>query len=92
MSSAFKKGQLSGEAVERRMGALTTSADYAALGGADLVVEAAFENMPLKRQIFARLDAACRPGALLASNTSNLSIDELAACTSRPQDVVGLRK
>ena len=91
MSSAFKKGKLTPAAVEQKMALFSTTSDYADLSEADMVIEAAFENMPLKKQIFEKLDAVCKPGAVLASNTSNLSVDELASCTKRPQDVVGMR-
>ena len=64
--------------------------DYAALGNADLVIEAVFENMALKKEIFARLDAVVRKGAVIGTNTSTLDIDEIAAVTKRPEDVVGL--
>jgi 3-hydroxyacyl-CoA dehydrogenase len=63
---------------------------YEDLADADLVIEAVFEDMAVKREVFGRLDAVCRPGAILASNTSRLDIDEIARSTSRPQDVVGL--
>ena len=68
----------------------SVSDDYQTLSDADLVIEAAFEDMDVKKQIFAKLDAICKPGAILASNTSYLDIDEIAATTSRPQDVLGL--
>ena len=61
-----------------------------ALAGADLVIEAVFENMAIKKEIFTKLDAIVKPGAILASNTSYLDIDEIAAVTQRPGDVVGL--
>src|SRR5690606_23548355 len=56
----------------------------------DLVIEAVFENMAIKKEIFAKLDEVCKPGAILASNTSTLSIDEIASATKRPEDVVGM--
>ena len=68
----------------------SVSDDYQTLSDVDLVIEAAFEDMDIKKQIFATLDAICKPGAILASNTSYLDIDEIAATTSRPQDVLGL--
>ncbi|MFG1240738.1 3-hydroxyacyl-CoA dehydrogenase NAD-binding domain-containing protein, partial [Xanthobacter autotrophicus DSM 597] len=64
--------------------------DYAALASADLIVEAAFEDMAVKTDIFLRLDQVAKPGAVLATNTSYLDLDAIAAATSRPQDVVGL--
>jgi 3-hydroxyacyl-CoA dehydrogenase len=67
-----------------------TATDYKALKSADLVIEAVFENMDVKRDVFRKLDAECKPGAILASNTSYLDINEIAAITNRPQDVIGL--
>ncbi|GMG82110.1 3-hydroxyacyl-CoA dehydrogenase NAD-binding domain-containing protein [Paralimibaculum aggregatum] len=64
--------------------------DHDALGEADLVIEAAFEDMAVKKAIFARLDAVARPGAVLATNTSRLDVDEIAAATARPEDVIGM--
>ncbi|MCM2331997.1 MAG: 3-hydroxyacyl-CoA dehydrogenase, partial [Pseudomonas sagittaria] len=72
------------------MALLQGSLDYADLADADLVIEAVFESMEVKRQVFATLDEVCKPGAILASNTSTLDIDQIAACTRRPQDVIGL--
>lgn len=92
MSSAFKTGKLTNEAVDKRMKLFSTTRDYSDLANLDLVIEAVYENMPVKKQIFGRLDKVCKPGAILASNTSNLSIDELASCTDRPEAVIGLRK
>jgi 3-hydroxyacyl-CoA dehydrogenase len=66
------------------------SADYAALRHADLVIEAAFEDMAVKQAVFAELDRVCRPGAILATNTSYLDVGAIAAGTSRPADVIGL--
>ena len=86
-----KKGRLTMEQVEARMGCLTGSLDFdAAVGDVDIVIEAVFENMDLKKEIFAKLDAACKPGAILATNTSTLDVDEIAAVTKRPEDVIGL--
>ncbi len=70
--------------------ALTVAIDYASLGDVDLVIEAVFEDMAVKKEVFGKLDAACKAGAILASNTSYLDIDEIAAATSRPADVIGL--
>ncbi len=69
---------------------LRTTTDPGELGEADLVIEAVFEDMDVKRETFARLDGICRPGAVLATNTSYLDINEIASATSRPQDVIGL--
>ncbi len=84
------RGSLKPEQLEQRMALIAPSLDYAALGDADLVIEAVFENMKLKKEIFARLDAVAKPGAILGTNTSTLDIDEIAAVTQRPQDVIGL--
>ena len=73
-----------------RLALIATSLDYEALSGADIVVEAAFENLALKKEIFTRLDRVAKPGAILGTNTSSLDIDEIAAVTGRPQDVIGL--
>lgn len=70
--------------------ALTIATDYTALAQVDLVVEAVFEDMGVKREVFDKLGAHCKPGAVLATNTSYLDVEEIAAATSRPQDVIGL--
>jgi len=84
------KGRMKPEQVEAAMGALTPSLDFDALAECDLVIEAVYENMDVKKEIFTRLDGICKPGAILASNTSYLDIDEIAAVTGRPQDVLGM--
>jgi 3-hydroxyacyl-CoA dehydrogenase len=84
------KGKMTGEQVEKAMGALTPTLDFDALADCDLIIEAVFEQMDVKKDIFTRLDKVMKQGAILASNTSYLNIDEIAAVTSRPQDVVGL--
>jgi 3-hydroxyacyl-CoA dehydrogenase len=84
------RGSLKPEQLEQRMALIVPTLDYAALADADLIVEAVFENMALKQEIFAKLDAVARPGAILGTNTSTLDIDEIAAVTRRPQDVIGL--
>ena len=78
------------EETEARMALLSGSLDFDKLADCDLIVEAVFERMDIKKDIFARLDKVAKPGAILASNTSYLDIDEIAAVTSRPQDVIGL--
>jgi len=78
------------EETEARMALLSGSLDFDKLGDCDLIVEAVFERMDIKKDIFARLDKVAKPGAILASNTSYLDIDEIASVTSRPQDVIGL--
>jgi 3-hydroxyacyl-CoA dehydrogenase len=84
------KGRISGEQVEQAMGLLSPTLDFEALADCDLIIEAVFEQMEIKKDIFTRLDKTVKQGAILASNTSYLNIDEIAASTSRPQDVVGL--
>jgi 3-hydroxyacyl-CoA dehydrogenase len=83
-------GKLTAEELERRMALLTPSLEYADLADADLIIEAVFESMDVKRDVFSRLDAIARPGAVLATNTSTLDVDQIAAVTSRPGDVVGM--
>lgn len=85
-----KRGRLTPEQVEQAMGRLTPSLSYEDLADCDLVIEAVFENMDVKKEVFARLDAICKPGAILASNTSYLNVDEMAAATKRPESVIGL--
>ena len=84
------KGRLTADQVEKAMGLLTPSLDFDALSECDLIIEAVYENMDVKKEIFARLDTLAKPGAILASNTSYLDINEIASATSRPQDVVGM--
>ncbi|HKZ73388.1 MAG TPA: 3-hydroxyacyl-CoA dehydrogenase NAD-binding domain-containing protein [Steroidobacteraceae bacterium] len=84
------KGRMSKDEVERRMGLLQPTLSYEDLGDADLVIEAVFETLEIKREVFGRLDRVAKPGAVLASNTSYLSIDSIAAATSRPRDVLGM--
>ena len=91
LSGALKRGKISQEQFDHLTGtALTVATDYAALSDVDLVVEAVFEEMSVKRDVFGKLDAHCKPGAILASNTSYLDVNEIAASTTRPQDVIGL--
>ncbi|WP_339743808.1 3-hydroxyacyl-CoA dehydrogenase NAD-binding domain-containing protein [uncultured Maricaulis sp.] len=84
------RGRLTGEQVERAMALLTPTLEYDDLAECDLVIEAVFELMQIKKDVFRRLDAIVKPGAILASNTSYLNIDEMAAETKRPEAVVGL--
>jgi 3-hydroxyacyl-CoA dehydrogenase len=84
------KGRLTQEDVERRMGLIHGTLDFEAVGDADLVIEAVFEEMPIKKEVFARLDKVAKPEAVLATNTSTLDVDEIAAATSRPESVVGM--
>ncbi len=85
-----KKGKLKQDKFEQRMGLLKTTLDYADIADADLVIEAVFEEMGVKEAVFKKLDAVMKPGAILASNTSTLDVDKIAAFTKRPQDVVGM--
>ena len=85
-----KKGKLKQDKYEQRMALLGTTLRYDDLKDADLVIEAVFEEMGVKEAVFTQLDAIAKPGAILASNTSTLDVDKIAACTKRPQDVVGL--
>jgi len=84
------RGRLTPQQVEKAIGLLTPTTDFDRLADCDLVIEAVYENMDLKKDIFARLDAIAKPGAILASNTSYLSVDEIALTTRRPEDVIGL--
>ncbi len=84
------KGRMTADQVEGAMGLLTPTLKLEDLANCDLVIEAVFENMDVKKEIFGKLDGIAGPGAILASNTSYLNIDEIAASTSRPQDVLGL--
>jgi 3-hydroxyacyl-CoA dehydrogenase len=84
------KGRLKPEQVEQAMAALNPTLDFAALADCDLIIEAVYEEMSVKKEIFARLDTIAKPGAILASNTSYLNVDEIAAATSRPGDVLGM--
>lgn len=84
------KGKLTAAALEERMGLLAPTLEYQDLAGCDLVIEAVFEDMDVKRAVFGRLDEVLAPGAILASNTSTLDVDAIAAITSRPADVLGM--
>ena len=85
-----KRGRMTEGEVTQRMALIQGSTAYADLAGVDLVIEAVFEDMALKQRIFAELDRVCRPGAILATNTSTLDIHQIAAATQRPADVIGL--
>ena len=84
------RGKLAAADLERRMALLSPGLDLADLAGCDLVIEAVFEDMDVKRDVFARLDQVAKPGAVLATNTSTLDVDRIAAATRRPADVVGM--
>jgi 3-hydroxyacyl-CoA dehydrogenase len=85
-----KKGRLKPEDVETRMALLTGSLDMGSLGSQDLIIEAVYENMDVKKDVFAKLDRIAKPGAILASNTSYLNVDEIASATTRPESVIGM--
>ncbi|GAM98244.1 enoyl-CoA hydratase [alpha proteobacterium U9-1i] len=85
-----KKGRISAADVEKRMSLITPALDLNALANADLIIEAVFESMPIKKEIFAKLDGIARQGAILATNTSYLDVNEIASATKRPEHVLGL--
>ena len=84
------KGRFTTEQVEGMMGLLTPTLSLDDLADCDLIIEAVYESMDVKKDVFGKLDTICKAGAILASNTSYLNVDEIAASTSRPQDVVGM--
>jgi 3-hydroxyacyl-CoA dehydrogenase len=88
--NSAKKGKLTAQQVEQRMALVAGTLDYAPFSDVDLVIEAVFESMEVKEQVFRKLDEVCKPGAILASNTSYLNIDRIAEFTKRPGDVLGL--
>jgi 3-hydroxyacyl-CoA dehydrogenase len=88
--SSIKRGRLTAEQVEQRIAMITPQMDYAGFDEADIVIEAVYESMDLKKQIFAELDKIAKAECVLASNTSTLDIDEIASATSRPGSVIGL--
>ena len=85
-----KKGKLKQDKLDERMGLLRTTLKYDDLKDADLVIEAVFEDMAVKEQVFKTLDEVMKPGAILASNTSTLDVNRIASFTKRPQDVIGM--
>ncbi|MCH7815612.1 MAG: enoyl-CoA hydratase/isomerase family protein [Proteobacteria bacterium] len=85
-----QKGKLDADKMEDRLGLITGTTDYADIADVDLVIEAIFENLELKKEIFAKLDSVCKPGAILATNTSYQDVNAIAEATSRPQDVLGM--
>jgi 3-hydroxyacyl-CoA dehydrogenase len=84
-----KKGRMTAEQVEQRVALLKPTLDFNAVGSADIVVEAVYEDMVVKQGVFARLDAVMKRGAILATNTSTLDVDQIASATTRPHDVIG---
>src|SRR5215510_12159673 len=87
--NSVKRGRFTPQFVEERMKLIKPTLSYDDFGQADMVVEAVFEGMALKKQVFGELDKICKQGAILASNTSTLNIDEIASATSRPEAVIG---
>ncbi|PBC10676.1 3-hydroxyacyl-CoA dehydrogenase NAD-binding domain-containing protein [Mesorhizobium sp. WSM3859] len=87
---SVSRGSLTAEATQKRLELFKGSTDYADLADCDLIIEAVFEDMAVKKDVFGKLDAIARPGAILATNTSYLDVSEIAASTSRPQDVLGM--
>ena len=88
--SMVKRGRITSEEKDRRLALIEGTLDYADLGSADVIIEAALEDMQIKKAIFAQLDEVAKPGAVLATNTSTLDIDEIATAVRRPEDVIGL--
>jgi len=88
--SQVKRGKLAQDKYDQRMALLSTTLSYDDLGDCDLIIEAVFEEMGVKEQVFKKLDEVAKPGAILASNTSTLDVNKIAAFTKRPQDVVGM--
>ena len=88
-ANSVKRGRFTQEAADERFNRITPTLSYDGFSNVDLVIEAVFEGMALKKEVFKELDRVCKPGAILASNTSTLSIDEIAASTSRPSFVIG---
>ena len=88
-SNSVKKGRFSQEVMDQRMALITPTLTYDGFEEADIVTEAVFEGMDLKKQVFGELDKVCKPGAIIASNTSTLNVDEIASVTSRPEFVIG---
>ncbi len=86
---SVKRGRFTQQFVDERLKLITPTLSYDKFGEVDMVIEAVFEGMALKKEIFAQLDKVCKPGAILASNTSTLNVDEIASATSRPEMVIG---
>lgn len=88
--TSAKRGRITQDQVEICMSLITPTVDYKDLSKSDLIIEAVFETIPIKKDVFSKIDKVAKPGAILASNTSYLDIDEIASATKRPEDVVGL--
>ncbi|HEX5815775.1 MAG TPA: 3-hydroxyacyl-CoA dehydrogenase NAD-binding domain-containing protein, partial [Methylomirabilota bacterium] len=84
------KGRMTMQDVEKRTALLTGTTDFSAVKDADIVIEAVFEEMPVKKEVFAKLDAVAKPDAVLATNTSTLDVNEIASATKRPESVIGM--
>ncbi|MEK7714000.1 MAG: 3-hydroxyacyl-CoA dehydrogenase NAD-binding domain-containing protein, partial [candidate division NC10 bacterium] len=84
------KGRLTAADVEKRMGLITGTTDFNAIAEADIVIEAVFEEMPIKKEVFAKIDKICKADAVLATNTSTLDVNEIGAATKRPESVIGM--
>jgi 3-hydroxyacyl-CoA dehydrogenase len=83
------RGRMTAADVEKRIGLIKGTTDWTAIGDADIVIEAVFEEMPIKKEVFAKLDGLAKPDAVLATNTSTLDVDEIASATKRPESVIG---
>ena len=90
LEGAVKRGKLRAEKYDATLAALSASTDMGTLASADIVIEAVYEDMAVKKEIFAKLDSICKQGAVLATNTSYLDINEIGSATNRPEDVIGL--
>jgi len=88
-AATVSKGRLKQEDMDKRMSLISPSTDFSSVANADIVIEAVFERMDVKQEVFRKLDAIAKPGAILATNTSTLDVDQIAAVTKRPQDVIG---
>ena len=89
-SITVQKGKLSEDKMEQLISTISGTTSYDDIADVDLVIEAVFENLDLKKEIFAKLDSVCKAGAILATNTSYQDVDAIAAATGRPEDVVGM--
>ena len=88
-ANSVKRGRFTQQFVDERLKLIQSTLSIDDFAGVDLVIEAVFEGMALKKEVFGQLDKICKSGAILASNTSTLNIDEIASATSRPQFVIG---
>jgi 3-hydroxyacyl-CoA dehydrogenase len=84
------KGRLSTQDMAKRMGLIQGTSDFEAIADADIVIEAVFEEMPIKKEVFAKIDKICKADAVLATNTSTLDVNEIASATARPESVIGM--